>query len=88
MTKLDKLTKPDLLLALEMTNQHFWPPRPTRQDTETLRRAILAATRAGSASTDLPSFIAKRIEAYNDKKVERRLAYIAANKRHPMKMRP
>lgn len=39
----EQLTKPELLDRLETVPQHFWPPRPTRQDKAELVQAIKTA---------------------------------------------
>ncbi len=60
MTKLDadkamieSLTKPQLLQVLEHVDQHFWPPRPTRQVKSELVAAIWSACRSGRYSFQL-----------------------------------
>lgn len=43
----DLLRKDELLSVLQHVDQHFWPPRPTRQEKATILAAIKNAIRAG-----------------------------------------
>ncbi len=73
MTKLDRLTKADLLDALECIDQHFCPPRPTRQDVKTLKACIRAAQNAGRVSPRLSVLIHAVIDR---RKAERHARYL------------
>lgn len=84
MTKLDKLTKDDLLNMLQHIDQHFWPPRPTRQTAATLRGAIEQAKSAQRISAGFGSAVEGALSRRNQKLHERRLAWNLANQRHPL----
>lgn len=53
------MTRANLILALQYVDQHFWPPRPTRQLKTTLAGAVWRAVQAGRYSENLTEIVQK-----------------------------
>jgi hypothetical protein len=98
----EEMTKPELLDRLETVPQHFWPPRPTRQDKAELVRAVNEAERTEPKAVDdlsIPSFlrrtpdpVAEQIksdqEATKRQKAKGRIEKMKAKKRGDLKKMP